>query len=172
MKCSKCGFENQENNKYCVSCGAVLEEKVEKSFCYNCGSENPVDSKYCVSCGQSLYNGGSTINAPIVRPYVNDSSALGLGIASLAVSIVCCCLIFVGQIVSIVLGSISIKRALTNKSNKNTVGLVLSIIGICISLYMIISFIYSIAIGEFQQAFQEGFNSVQGGQQMIKAFFN
>ena len=31
MKCSKCGFENDENSKFCNQCGAVLDDNLKKS---------------------------------------------------------------------------------------------------------------------------------------------
>ena len=172
MKCGKCGVENADTNKYCVICGELLEQEVsnEKCFCTKCGAENTKDSKFCVTCGAAMSNQTNVVYVPQSNPFKEDSSALGLGIASLSVSIVCCCVVFVAQILSIIFGAISIKRALKYKSSKNTTGMILSIVGICISVYMIFSFIVSIASGEFQAAFEEGFNAAQNGYQMVKMF--
>lgn len=171
MRCTKCGMDNSNDNKYCVGCGELLEEKNEKCFCYNCGSENSKESKYCVSCGQSLNNTGYNANIPQTSIQPENSTALGLGIASLATSIVCCCFMFVGQIISIILGIISIVNALKHKNSKNTIGLVLSIIGICISLYFLVSFIFALTSGEYQAMYDEIYNQMMNGEQMIRAFY-
>jgi DNA-directed RNA polymerase subunit RPC12/RpoP len=74
VKCPNCGYENPVVSKFCVSCGAKLqeisEEKIElpqegesKIKCPNCGYLNSSDSKFCVNCG-----------TPLVQPNKEDSS--------------------------------------------------------------------------------------------------
>lgn len=172
MKCLKCGMENPDNNKYCVGCGELLEEAEEKCFCTKCGAENTKNSKYCVTCGQSLNSNETFTNfIPQTSPYKENNSALGLGIASLSTSIVCCCLAFIGQVISIVLGIISIVLALKHKNSKNTIGLVLSIVGICISAYFLVSYVIAITSEEYQAMYDEIYNQMMNGEQMVRAFF-
>ena len=49
MKCSKCGFENVEDARFCNECGSKLE-----SICSACGKANIPGSKFCNGCGNSL----------------------------------------------------------------------------------------------------------------------
>ena len=57
MKCNKCGFENNDNAKFCSWCGEkfeALEEKNEENKCNVCGSVNTKDAKFCSVCGSQL----------------------------------------------------------------------------------------------------------------------
>jgi Double zinc ribbon len=56
MNCTNCGAQNNDDNKFCVSCGIKLEKKLEqaKKFCPECGTENQLNNKFCVSCGTEL----------------------------------------------------------------------------------------------------------------------
>ncbi len=50
MECSKCGFSNPDEARFCAGCGntiAALE-------CPNCNNTNQPGSRFCSSCGQSL----------------------------------------------------------------------------------------------------------------------
>lgn len=49
MQCSKCGFENSPEAKFCGECGGKLE-----SLCPECKSPNPSSYKFCAECGQKL----------------------------------------------------------------------------------------------------------------------
>ena len=172
MKCSKCGMENADTNKYCVGCGSLLEEKQEKNICSSCGSENSKDSKYCVTCGKNL-NSVASIDVPTISPKpvpTNNRAGLGLGIASLAVSIVCCCLMPLNSIVSIILGVISIATAFKNKNSENTVGIILSAFGIIISLFWIVVTIITVNSPEFQQQLEE-IKNMYNMEQMVKVLF-
>ena len=57
MKCNKCGFENNDNAKFCSWCGEKIiieEEKKEENKCPICGSANTADAKYCAVCGSQM----------------------------------------------------------------------------------------------------------------------
>ncbi len=89
MRCSQCGAEWPDTNKFCVTCGAALSppaaeqpeetpakqpvEAVEEApvespaeapaapiCCPNCGLEWPAGSKFCIKCGASLTQGDAT----------------------------------------------------------------------------------------------------------------
>jgi predicted amidophosphoribosyltransferase len=45
IKCNKCGFENADGMRFCITCGARLS-----SPCPECGALVPPDSRYCPSC--------------------------------------------------------------------------------------------------------------------------
>ncbi len=186
MRCSKCGFENNDSNKFCVGCGELLEEQVkeEKAFCSYCGAVLTEGSKYCESCGKKVIDDEVINNIPVANATANGQSlatyynktALILGIISLSVSIVCCCAVFVAQIASIILGIIAIVKALKYKNTANIVGLILGIIGICISLYFIAS--YALAFSDptfwdtFWEAYEEGYNQgLNNGNNYTWIFF-
>lgn len=55
MKCSKCGFECKETDKFCKSCGnkLVLEEKI---YCPYCGEICSTETILCPTCNALLKN--------------------------------------------------------------------------------------------------------------------
>ena len=58
VKCSNCGAENPEGQKYCGSCGHGLEGPSQTRLglvkCPNCGFDNPAGRRYCVNCGSMI----------------------------------------------------------------------------------------------------------------------
>lgn len=48
-KCPKCNAILPNNAKFCMECGAKLENK-----CPKCGAVVPLDSKFCLECGEKL----------------------------------------------------------------------------------------------------------------------
>lgn len=51
MKCKKCGYELEKNEKFCPSCG----ERVElKKVCPACGTELEENIKFCPACGKRI----------------------------------------------------------------------------------------------------------------------
>lgn len=55
--CPKCGSDNSENARRCVSCGTPLEQASSTggaSFCPKCGSPLPPGTKFCSNCGTPL----------------------------------------------------------------------------------------------------------------------
>lgn len=51
MKCKKCGYELEKNEKFCPSCG----ERVElKKVCPACGIELEENIKFCPACGKRI----------------------------------------------------------------------------------------------------------------------
>ncbi len=66
MNCNNCGVQNNDENKFCVSCGIKLEKKLEqaKKFCTECGTENQLNSKFCINCGTEL-NFKQTYKTPV-----------------------------------------------------------------------------------------------------------
>lgn len=51
IKCSKCGHENQDTNKFCAKCGSPL---VLKKRCPSCGAELEKDADFCGNCGKKI----------------------------------------------------------------------------------------------------------------------
>ena len=52
--CPKCGTANDQNNKFCVGCGAaiILQEKVpEVKICTVCGQPLEENMRFCTNCG-------------------------------------------------------------------------------------------------------------------------
>lgn len=50
MKCSSCGFHNDDNAKYCKKCGKQLPVMLEQ-HCAHCGNQLINQAKYCKYCG-------------------------------------------------------------------------------------------------------------------------
>ena len=48
--CSKCGFVNPAESRFCAKCGAPLTK-----VCPSCGAVNDDGAKFCNSCGKELY---------------------------------------------------------------------------------------------------------------------
>lgn len=65
MKCSNCGYENAEGNKFCKNCGAKLEIPQTPKFCRNCGKEVTPGHLYCVGCGKPIQESQQT--APVTK---------------------------------------------------------------------------------------------------------
>src|ERR1700737_4481403 len=54
MHCSSCDFENAAGKKFCIRCGAALNQ-----HCLKCGAENPAEASFCGDCGASLEKGSA-----------------------------------------------------------------------------------------------------------------
>jgi ribosomal protein S27AE len=73
INCSKCGFENTEDQTYCGRCGYSLANftpyapsqsgTIKRINCSKCGFENTEDQTYCGRCGGSLTS-SSTSSSP------------------------------------------------------------------------------------------------------------
>src|SRR5258708_7956123 len=56
MRCSNCGAENSEGNRFCGDCGAALAHG-----CARCAADNPAGKRFCGDCGAALLaSDGST----------------------------------------------------------------------------------------------------------------
>ena len=51
MKCPDCGKENSSSNKFCSSCGAKLNKKVN---CSKCGYTIEPEAQFCSQCGTKV----------------------------------------------------------------------------------------------------------------------
>jgi len=49
MKCSKCQHDNPDGAKFCMECGAKLD-----NVCPKCGAKLPPEAKFCMECGAKL----------------------------------------------------------------------------------------------------------------------
>ena len=66
MRCEQCGFENEEDAKFCGNCGASLAPRrlhppaakpasgLAQVYCQQCGTPNAEGSVFCYSCGSKL----------------------------------------------------------------------------------------------------------------------
>ena len=51
VQCLKCGFQNPQTARFCMSCGSPIQAG---QVCPKCGVMNPTGAKFCVSCGSPL----------------------------------------------------------------------------------------------------------------------
>lgn len=58
MKCTACGTENNDNAKFCVSCGVVSSkiQQLNTTHCASCSSENYAAALFCSHCGNKLHS--------------------------------------------------------------------------------------------------------------------
>ncbi len=125
-------------------------------FCKNCGKELKEGADVCVACGKAIEE-TPTVAAGTPNPAQGKSvAALITGIAS----IVLCWIPFVSfacigsGIAAIVLGSKARKESPQGKTGMATAGLVLGIIGVCLSaIYSICYVCTCAAAGEIENAF-------------------
>ena len=54
LPCPRCGTDNDEKAKRCVSCGLILKNEVVEDLCSNCGAPWDGKAKFCTSCGHKL----------------------------------------------------------------------------------------------------------------------
>jgi predicted ATPase/class 3 adenylate cyclase len=59
MSCAACGTENPAGARFCMSCGAPVEQR-----CPNCGTAAPPEARFCMSCGGRLDAPGQVGPAP------------------------------------------------------------------------------------------------------------
>lgn len=64
-RCTQCGKQFDDGNKFCTFCGGNLEDINKKLFCVNCGKKINAGSKFCDFCGTKI-NANCFDNA--VRP--------------------------------------------------------------------------------------------------------
>jgi len=55
--CPKCGTDNQQNAKRCVSCGTVLTGGESGNYCSNCNAPLQYSATFCGNCGKSVVSG-------------------------------------------------------------------------------------------------------------------
>ncbi len=184
MKCDKCGFENQDGSKFCAQCGSelvkdeIVEPKKNTVKCSICGAINDEGSPYCYVCGTQLAKNNATntnysINSGIggYQMYETNSAAdrkaqvgMVLGIISLVTGITCC-LFFVSVITGLIglIYSIIALNKKTNTQGKAIAGLVMSIIGLLIGIYMTFSLIYVLNDPAYMEELRKAIEAAQNG---------
>ncbi|MFC1945125.1 zinc ribbon domain-containing protein [Chloroflexota bacterium] len=51
--CSNCGVDIKQEDKFCYSCGSVVEIH-EENLCTNCKADISLDEAYCSNCGSKF----------------------------------------------------------------------------------------------------------------------
>ena len=76
--CPKCGTDNQENSKRCVSCGTVLAGGEAGNACSNCNTPLQFGATFCGNCGKQVLSGDSCIRCGTpMQPSVKFCSKCG-----------------------------------------------------------------------------------------------
>jgi membrane protease subunit (stomatin/prohibitin family) len=68
--CPKCGTDNDQNAKRCISCGAPLQAEAAAAACPNCSAALAPGSAFCINCGKQLQTSGdacSRCGAPLAH---------------------------------------------------------------------------------------------------------
>lgn len=203
MICNRCGFENKDDSKFCVRCGSKLEASdiistVEKEVkqCPNCGKHNDLNNKFCVGCGNDLSY------AQTVRVYVSNYSYQApkepegyskdrydkmveegkesykyhkLSIITLILSFASLLLPILGQLVTLIMGSVclifAIKSIKENKADIVKISLVMSIISLVVSLLFLA--VYIIGFFDFiniPNLIEPIINDGEGGETLLYIF--
>ncbi len=66
MKCPDCGKDNSSNSKFCSSCGAKLNKKIN---CSKCGNVIEPGVKFCSQCGTKIERKTVTAGKPAKPTY-------------------------------------------------------------------------------------------------------
>ena len=76
-RCTQCGKQFDDGNKFCTFCGGSLEDINKKLFCVNCGKKINADSKFCDFCGAKVENVySSQKKIPNFKPSKNNLFSL------------------------------------------------------------------------------------------------
>jgi hypothetical protein len=73
MKCPDCGKENPSKNKFCISCGAKLDKKMN---CSKCGNIIEPGERFCGQCGTKV-TGKSEAAHKAVKPVYRGKHTRG-----------------------------------------------------------------------------------------------
>ena len=88
ITCASCDRENEDHYKFCLGCGANLDEQRESgeeeeedasdaSFCPSCGAEVIADQRFCGSCGFRLDSDSDSETEPDPEPEKPKESTKG-----------------------------------------------------------------------------------------------
>lgn len=127
MKCNVCGYENLDNTKFCVNCGASLETKTE--------SYEPIEEFSSINDREKF-----------------ATPAMVLGILSCSFGVICCLgwISVIGAVICGILALIfSILAWKTRFRGKVVAGLICGIIGLILGLFYLTVFIFQEQLFEF-----------------------
>lgn len=113
--------------------------------CSVCGKENLDEARFCVECGSKLtqdFYQDDTNYEKMVRGKSSATTALVLGIISVALPIVCWCLGYISAGISLICGIIGLVFGIgalkTEYRSKAQAGVILSAIGIILAIVLVI----------------------------------
>lgn len=127
MVCKNCGFDNNDQSKFCVSCGTVLEQPIEETVEQPVEQptyEQPQQPNYQQSYNQQQYNG--------YNPYAPQQYTVpgkGFAIAAMVLGIVSfLCAPIITGVLGIVFGGIAKSKGY--RGGMATAGIVCGILGL------------------------------------------
>ncbi len=71
MICKKCGYNNSDDNAFCMRCGSTISQNnpSRKKFCPKCGNENKAEAAFCVKCGASMAQKSHSVQSQAAPVY-------------------------------------------------------------------------------------------------------
>ncbi len=127
MVCKNCGFDNNDQSKFCVSCGAVLEQPVEPPVY----EQPPQQPNYQQPYNQP-YNGYTPYQQPVVPGKGFAITAMILGIISFL------CFPYITGILGIIFGGVAKSKGY--RGGMATAGIVCGIIGVVLQFLITVVF--------------------------------
>lgn len=96
MRCTKCGFENRGQSKFCAKCGAgmsapppsvpaprplpIRSPGVTKKVCPHCATQNLVNAQTCSACGYTFVSRHVSRSKPVALPKKSIWLVVGLAL--------------------------------------------------------------------------------------------
>lgn len=150
-------------------------------FCKFCGTENAEDAIVCRDCGkdiklkQSEFYTEEKDEAREQKLKSFSTASLVLGIVTAAVSVVCCCLVWITTIICIITGVLAIVYGVLSINSVNKAksiwGIVLGAIGMIISIIITIILIAMTQNGQFDEILKMLEEYQKQNQMTVHLFF-
>ena len=131
MVCKNCGFDNNDQSKFCVSCGSVLEQPFEQPP-QQPNYQQPYNQPY-----NQQYN--QPYNAYTPYPHPLKTPGKGFAIAAMVLGIISfLCFPYITGILGIIFGGVA--KAKGYRGGMATAGIVCGIIGVILQFLLTVVF--------------------------------
>lgn len=112
-------------------------------FCHKCGYQNQENSRFCIRCGEQIQTNEDRKRKLILKIIFEKraNTALILGMTTISISILCFLYPYINIFICLITGTIAITYSITSlrKSKTKAIwGLILAVLGILISIMVAI----------------------------------